>query len=165
MLEGRNIQTPIHQAAFSLFIADLDIHDGLIGPADLVQARFDLLRDGSQHLFQIASNQVLGGAAQDGLGGAIAEGDPVLHIHGDDPAGNGGEHVVHQILQSGHFSQSLAQGGEQAGIFDGKGSLVGKRGQQIPSRIAECAGADAVIGVDHPDDVILDFEGYAQDRA
>ncbi len=55
--------------------------------------------------------------------------------------------------------------GEQPCIVDGDGGLVGECFQQIPLRFGEDAGADAVVGVDDADQVVLDLEGDAQDRA
>ena len=74
------------------------------------------------------------------------------------PEAIGGEDVVEQVLELGHFL-------ELAGVFDGDGGLVGEGGQQVALALAEQAGADAVIDVDDAGDLPAELERDADDGA
>ena len=52
------------------------------------------------------------GMSDDGLRGSIRKRDLILHIGGDDSAGNGCENRFHQILEPGHFFERMFERGE-----------------------------------------------------
>ena len=95
----------------------------------------------------------------------VGERDGVLNIRCDDAAGDGRKNVVHEVLERGYFFEALLEGREQTGIVDGDGCLIGERLEQVLFGVGEDAGADAVIRVDHADDLIFNFEGDAQNGA
>ena len=78
-------------------------HDGLVGAVDGIDFLQHLGGQGGFHawrenFFQRMPYHFEVRFAQDRLGGPVAQGDFVLHIRGDYPAGDRGEHVIHQIL-------------------------------------------------------------------
>ncbi len=92
-----------------------------------------------------------GGASEDGCRGPVTESDLIAGIRGDDPGDDGGEYIIHQVLQLGHLFECAFERGEQTGIFNGNCGLVGKRQQQVAIRLGEDAGPNAVVGVDDAD--------------
>jgi hypothetical protein len=101
--------------------------------------------------------------AKDVFCGKVCKRDLILHIRCDDAAGDGREDIIHQVLEGSHFFEGVFKGGEQAGVFDGNCGLVRECGEQVLFAFCEDARADAVVGIDHADEFVFDFERNAQD--
>ena len=91
---------------------------------------------------------------QNGRCCSIEEGDLIHDISGDNPAGDAGEDVIHQVLGDDDAFK-------ETGVLDGHSSLVCKGNQKVTVALGEKPGFDAIVSVDNAGDLVLDLEGDA----
>jgi len=133
----------------------------LDGLSDLPEAG----REVGQHRLDRLAQRAVGGHAQNLLGGAVEDDDPVVAVGGDHAAGNGGQHIVEELLEFGDLGQGAPGVGEKPGVLNGDGGLVGESDQQRHLTLAEQVGHLPVVGVEHASHQALVDQWDADDGA